>query len=293
MSAGYRPIPRLSLSNGQWGIAAQAGELERDVPEEVRDDKEVAAPHLAWILNEAMQPVQAGPFDPWRAGADSAGVEIKSGTNTEHEARIEPRKVAGHEEFLLRAAEADPENVRLERGDGRDQVILLSGRESVEGRGDSANKARPGKVSGKPVAELGGYAFDSAIKEVGDVGEFGAAKDLEHEIGTGDALHSAVTLETTNPGERCSVGDVEFRGYICLGNLTGAPRFQHAMHTRDTDVAFARFAQEGGNVRERGFHVDGVDVDTENVSEGTKAGLIHDECLSMLAVGWRLDNTMS
>ena len=267
--------------------------MQDDVAEESGNDKECAAPKPAWILNEAMQPVQAGAFDPGSAVADSAGVEIKSGTNTEHEARIKQRKVAGHEEFLLRAAEADPDDVGLELGDGRDEIILFSGREIVEGWCDGTNDARRGEVSFKPVAEFGGYAFDSAIEEVGDMGEFGTAKDLEHEIRTGDALHCAVALETANPRERCSVGDVELGGYVCLGNLTGAPRFQHAMHTRDTDVASARLAQERNDVRDRGFHIDGVDVDTENMSERTVARLVHDERLSMPVVEFGLDKATS
>jgi len=236
------------------------------VPEEVRNDKEVAAPKSAWVLDKAMQPVQAGAFDPGRAIADSSGVEIEGGANTEHKARIEQRKVAEHKEFLLRAAEPDPENVGFELGYGRDQIILLSRREIVEGRCGSTNDAHRGEVSCKPVAKFGGYAFDSAIEEVGDVGEFGAAKDLEHEIGTGDALHGAVALETADPRERRSIWDVELGGYKCLGNVIGEPRLQHTMRVRDTDVAFARSAQERNDVRERGFHIDGVDIDTENMS---------------------------
>jgi hypothetical protein len=91
-----------------------------------------------------------------------------------------------------------------------------------------------------------------------------------------------VALEPANPRERCSVRDIELGGYVCLGNLTGAPGFQHAMHTCDTDVTFARLAQERSDVRERGFHVEGIDVDAENVSERSELYLIHNECLSML-----------
>ena len=101
--------------------------MQGDVPEKSGNDEKVAPPKPAWILNEAMQPVQAGAFDPGSAVADSAGVEIKSGTNTEHEARIKQRELARHEELLLRAAKADPDNVGLELGDGRDEIILLGG----------------------------------------------------------------------------------------------------------------------------------------------------------------------
>jgi len=50
---------------GGWlGVSAQTGELEQDVPEEGRVVAEVAAPEAARILEEAMQPLEAGLFDP-------------------------------------------------------------------------------------------------------------------------------------------------------------------------------------------------------------------------------------
>jgi len=140
---------------------------------------------------------------------------------------------------------------------------------------------------------LAGYAFDSAIEEVGDVGELRAPKDFEHEIRAGDALHGAVALETANPRERCSIGNVELGGLVCLSNRTGAPGLQHTMHTRDTDIAFARLAQELNDVRERSFHIDGVDIDAKNMSEGMAACLLHDEWLSMLVAELGLDKVTS
>jgi len=194
-------------------------------------------------------------------------MEIEGGAYSEHQARIEKRQVAGHEELLLGAAEADPDDVGFEFGNGGDKFILLSAGEAVEGWHDRPNNAHRGEVPCKPVAEFGGYAFGPAIEEVGDVGEFRAAKDLEHEIWAGDALHGAVALETANPRERCSIGEVELRGSVCLGNLTRALGFQHAMHACETDIALTSLVQHDGYVRERGFHVEGIDIDTENVSE--------------------------
>jgi len=159
------------------------------MPEKSRDDKEVAPPEFAWVLNKAVQPVQTGSLDPWRAVANSAGMEIKGGTDTKHEACIKQGKVAGHKEFLLRAAEANPDDVRLEFGDGRDEVMLLIKRKIVKRWRDSADDAHPGKFSREPAAKFGGYTLDSAIEEVRNVGEFWAAKNFEHQIGAGDTFH--------------------------------------------------------------------------------------------------------
>ena len=120
--ADFSPILVLALGNGCASIATQAGELQGDVPQERRVVVEIAAPEPAWVLEKAMQPMQAGALDPRCAVADSAGVEIKGSPNAEHEARIELWQVTGHEELLLGTAEADPENVGFAFGDGRDEI---------------------------------------------------------------------------------------------------------------------------------------------------------------------------
>ena len=107
------------------GTLAQAGELEHDMPDEGGIVVQVTLPEVAGILDEAVEPLQARAFDPLGAVLDTAGVEVEGGTDSEHESGVEAGDHAVHEELLFGRADADPDDVGFELGDGGDEVVFF------------------------------------------------------------------------------------------------------------------------------------------------------------------------
>lgn len=94
-------------------------------------------------------------------------MEVKGGTDTQEDGGGESWAIAGHEAFLFRGAEADPEEIRLGAGDPGDQVLFLAGVERTERRGVGANNTDAGEPGFEPRLEFLGDAGVSAVEEMG------------------------------------------------------------------------------------------------------------------------------
>src|SRR5882757_2541781 len=100
---------------------------------------QVASPQVSWVLKETVEPLESRALDPFRTVSDTTGVEVKCGTDSKHEGSVEQREITAHELFLLRRADADPDDVRPQAIDGSDEFFLLYRRHGTEGRCVCAN----------------------------------------------------------------------------------------------------------------------------------------------------------
>lgn len=102
-------------------VGAQACELQGHVREERRIVAQVAKPEASWILEKAVEPLQAGVLDPGRTVAQAAGVKVEGGADAEHDPGLELGKHVAHEPVLFGRADADPDHVGPGAIDGGDE----------------------------------------------------------------------------------------------------------------------------------------------------------------------------
>lgn len=97
--------------------------------EGVADD--VAAPHAAWLLDEAVEPLKGVALPPEGGTLMGAGKEIEDGADGTYMAvDVEALPVAVGPFFLFRSGHAYPEQVGVGGVDGTDDGGIVFGREN-------------------------------------------------------------------------------------------------------------------------------------------------------------------
>ena len=61
-----------------------------------------------------MQPLQAGPLDPFGAILDPAGMKVERGSHAEHQGGVKHWKIFAHEDLLFWRADTNPNDVGLQ-----------------------------------------------------------------------------------------------------------------------------------------------------------------------------------
>jgi len=192
-------------------------------------------------------------------------VKVEGGPDAEHHGGGEARTVGRHEAFLLRGAEADPEEVGLGGGDLGDQVLFLGGRQGAEGRGVGADDADSGESGFESGLEFLRDASVSAVEEVGGTGLLAPGEDRFHEVGSVDAAHGGMSGQPAEPhhghavgcGEEGTVVDAA-EGVIGLG-------LHDAMDAGDADVPACAGTDGIGEGREGGVEIEDGDADAEDI----------------------------
>jgi hypothetical protein len=85
------------------------------VPAERGVVPQVAPEEVTWILEEAMQPLQAGVFDPVWDVFDVSSMAVECRAYAEHQAGLNSRQEPHHESLLLGSTDANPKNMGFQR----------------------------------------------------------------------------------------------------------------------------------------------------------------------------------
>lgn len=211
--------------------------LGRDPDEEAGIVGEVAFPEPAGFTGEAVEPFEAAALDPSWGLADAARVEVESGTNAEEDGGGEPVAVGGHESFLFRRAEPDPEEVRAAAGNLVDQGGVFSRGQWAEGWCEGADDADSREPLFEPGLEFLGDAGVATIEEVGGAGLLAPGEDPFHEVGAVDSSHGSVTGETAEPDHGHAVRCGQEGTIVDAAEIRVGLGFHDAVDARDTDVS--------------------------------------------------------
>lgn len=248
----------------EW-VAAEAEFLGEDAEDEAGVVGEVALPETAGFGAEAVEPFEAAALDPAGCLADASGVEVECGTDAEHHGGGEAGTVGGHEAFLLRGAQADPEEVGLGGGDLGDQILFLRGRQGAEGRGVGADDADSGEAGFEAGLEFLGDAGVPAVEEVGGAGLLAPGEDGLHEVGSVDASHGGMPGEAAQPHHGHAVGRGEERTVVDEAEGVVGLGLHDPMDAGDADVPAGAGADGIGEGPEGGVEIEDGDADTEDI----------------------------
>ena len=186
-----------------------------------------------------MQPLQACTLDPVGSIFDAAGMEVECGAYAEHQSGLNQRQQAHHESLLLGSADAYPEDLGVQYLYSRRNGLFFFESEIAEGWSVGSNNASPRETLREAGAEFLDDSFFATVKEVSAVGELRPAKDFQHKIGTGDALHLSEALPAPQPHSRHSVRHGKRGPSVNLSKPWIALGFHDSVDTDHADVAFA------------------------------------------------------
>ena len=232
--------------SGFDGIRSEPEFLGGDADEEAGVVGEVPFPEASGFAGEPVEPFETAALDPARGLADAAGVEVESSTDTEKDGGGKAGPVGGHESFLLRRAESDPEEIRSAGGHLIDECGVLGGGQGAEGRREGADDADTRETLLEAGLQFLGDAGVAAVEEVGCPGILAPGEDPFHQVGSVDAAHGAVACETAQPDHGHAVRGGEERTVVDATEVWISLGFHDAMDTRDADVA-RRPGADGGD----------------------------------------------
>jgi len=195
-------------------------------------------------------------------------VVVEGGTDAEHDARVEKRKVAVDKFFLTRCADTDPDEIGLKVTDGGDELVFLVAVEVAVRRSPGADDLGPGKPAPQVSGEGFGDAWIAAIEKMRIAREATIAEDFEHEVGTGDAFHAVAALETADPDGGHAIGNGDGGVGVDGGEARVAVGFHDAVDADDGDVAFFVAAQNGSDALQGAGHVEGFHANAEDAGMG-------------------------
>src|SRR6516165_9803663 len=112
--------------------------LQRGVPSESRSMNEVPLPKPSRLLDQAKEPLEAALAHPRRRLFHSPYVEVKGGPHAYKDRNSEPVTEFCHPAFLLRCAQAYPDDIRISGPDtGYDFCFLCFSLGAKRGRADA------------------------------------------------------------------------------------------------------------------------------------------------------------
>lgn len=235
--------------------------MGEDVKDEKRIGNEVAAREAAGFGAEAEEPFEAAALQPTRGLADAAGMKIKGGADADEDAGVERGGVRGHEGFLFRCAETDPDDVGAKSGDFGVEVEQLVGGERAVGRRKHADDAEAGEACGEFLAEEVGHAGGAAVKIVAQAGGAAGVANGKEQIGAVNAFGAA----WAEPDEGHAVGRGEPGGVVDFFKREISLGLGETVGGAEADVAASEGAVRGddgvASLREgEGGHSDAEDV---------------------------------
>ena len=236
---------------------------------------EVTGGEAAGLGAEPEEPFEAAALEPTRRLADAARVKIERGADADEHGGVEHGGVLGHKFFLLRRAEADPDDIGAEARDlGAESGVLLGGGRAI-GRGKRAGHVETGETRGEFLAERFGYAGCAAVEVVAQANGATRVADGEEEIGAVDAFGAG----RAQPNERHAVGRSQPRVVIDFLQRGIALGEGESVGGAEADVALVKLTAGGDNgiagLREaEGGHADAEDVVTRHrrLAHGGKRG---------------------
>ena len=254
------------------GIAAQAGELKEDTPDEERVVLEIALPEPARLLDQAIEPFEAAALNPaWRL-ADIAADQVEGRANADHDGDIKDGQGRGHEVFLLGCAQADPDDVGLRGGDLGLKGLELGRCEGAEGRRMGADDLQPGKLGLEDGSQGVRRAGTAAVEEVFPSRPLRGLADFEKKIGTVDSLHILKTGPSADPDHGHSVRSIEV-GVVEDGAKGGIRlRFGDAVDAGNADVALGPIRNCGLQGDDSGAEIEGMHTNAQDVDARRRNG---------------------
>src|SRR5664280_1073334 len=103
----------------------EARKLKANGPQESWIVGEIAPPKPAWLFDQTIQPLQATTLHPAGSIGEEARVNVERRADADQQGSIESGGILGHETFLLRSAQADPDDVGICVVDGSDHLVPL------------------------------------------------------------------------------------------------------------------------------------------------------------------------
>lgn len=214
--------------------------MEEDAAEEERDVAEVARGEAAGLGGEAIKPFEAGALEKARSLGFRAGEKVEGGADADENAGVELSREFGHEAFLFRRAQADPDEVWLSASDVGAECGGFGGIERAEGRGEGADDGETGEAGDEAVAEFLGEAGRAAEKVVAEVLDATGVAHGEHEIGAVDAGEGFALEKFSDPDERHAVGGGEPGGVENAAECGVVVGFAEPVDAGEADVAGGR-----------------------------------------------------
>src|SRR5580704_3690318 len=137
-------------------VALKTGNLQRDPNQERRVIKQVSPPEARRLLAQAVQPLQAGVFDPLWSVVQMPCVDVEGGPDPDHHLAMQRADIFVHEQLLLWSAETNPDDIWRNDGQAVLQVGLFLRVERTKWRRVGTGDTDAGKAALEAFAELFG-----------------------------------------------------------------------------------------------------------------------------------------
>lgn len=218
-------------------MGPEAQLLGRDPDEEAGVVGEVASPEPPGFAGEAVQPLESAALDPPWGLADATSVEVEGGSDAQKDRGGEAVAIGGHESFLFRGAEPNPEEVGPTRADLVDEGGILGGGQRAEGGREGADDADAGEPLFQAGLQFLGDAGVAAVEEVGGTGLLAPGEDPFHEVGSVDPSHGSVARKTAEPDHRHAIRGGEEGSVVDAAEIRVCLGFHDAMDAGHADVS--------------------------------------------------------
>ena len=149
-------------------IFFEAGQLAYNAQDKEWIVLEITPPQPARLAIKPEQPFQTAALHPAGRLTNEAGMKIKSRPHSKHEGGVKFLPILRHEFFLLRRAQANPDDVRFLVIHHPNQLLFLSRIQRSEGRRVRADNFDAGKFCLQSVFQFLRHAVAATVEKVGE-----------------------------------------------------------------------------------------------------------------------------
>ncbi len=206
------------------------------MPKKRRVVSQVSRTKTARFNTQPEEPLKSASHHPTWCLAHPTGMKVERGTNANHHSCVELAMKLRHEEILFGSAETNPNEVRLDIIDHRNEIVFFKIGKRAPWWTIGPNNLEPGESLLHSCREVICDTLRPAKKEIRETQGGGLTEKAQHQIGPIHPIHGAKPTKSSNPGQGHAIRNANRRILIGVSDVSTTKSLHDAVNVGYADV---------------------------------------------------------